>query len=105
MATIDERIALLQEKQAQLKEQERKLTAQKKEKEKKARNHRLICIGAEVERFCGEITDMQAWANYVSQYANAIKNTQRQTVSASVSDAGSENDHQAIAEPNVNTYD
>ena len=41
-----------------------------------ARTKRLIQIGAEVEAVCGEITDLEAFKDYLSKYSYAIKKTQ-----------------------------
>lgn len=49
----EKKIESLQNKQAQLKAQEKKLIAQKKEAERKARTRRLIQIGAEAESVLG----------------------------------------------------
>jgi hypothetical protein len=47
-----------------------------KQAERKARTKRLIQIGAEVEAVCGEITDLEAFKDYLSKYSYAIKKTQ-----------------------------
>ena len=52
--SIDERISELQDKQRQLKEQEKKLRAQQSQAERKARTKRLIEIGATVESVLGK---------------------------------------------------
>lgn len=49
----DKKIENLQNRQMQLKAQEKKLIAQKKEAERKARTRRLIQIGAEAESVLG----------------------------------------------------
>lgn len=49
----EKRIENLQNKQAQLKAQEKKLIAQKREADRKARTRRLIQIGAEAESVLG----------------------------------------------------
>lgn len=53
MKNIDEKINELKQKQEQLKAQEKKLMAQKRDAERKARTHRLIQIGAEIESILG----------------------------------------------------
>lgn len=50
---IEERIAELQKKQAELKAQEKKLKAQQNQAERKARTKRLIEIGGAVESVLG----------------------------------------------------
>lgn len=51
--STEERIADLEKKMQQLKEQKKKILAREKEQERKARNHRLIEIGATVESVLG----------------------------------------------------
>lgn len=51
--SIDERIAELQAKQKQLKEQEKRLKAKQSEAERKKRTKRLIEIGGAVENVLG----------------------------------------------------
>lgn len=79
MATrsTEERIAELDKKLDNIKAQKRALVARANAEERKNRNHRLIQIGAEVEKYCGTITDIEAWAKYVEHYAGAIKQTQK----------------------------
>ena len=50
---------------------------QEKEAARKARTKRLIRIGAEVEAYCGEITDLDAFKDYLQQYSAAIRGTQK----------------------------
>lgn len=73
----EERIAELDRKLDQIKAQKRTLQNRAKAEERKARTKRLIQIGAEIEAVCGEITNLEAFTNYVKQYANAIKRTQQ----------------------------
>ena len=86
MATrsTEERLAELDRKMDNIKAQKRALQARANKEERAKRNHRLIQIGAEVEKYCGTITDLEAWAKYVSQYAGAIKQTQRGSDSENV---------------------
>ena len=49
MATAEERLAKIKEKQAQLKAQEKKIITQEKAKERKLRTKRLIKIGGTAE--------------------------------------------------------
>lgn len=53
MATVEERIEKLKQRQAQLKAQEKKLLAQKSKAERNARTKRLIEVGAIVEKAIG----------------------------------------------------
>ena len=48
-----------------------------KQAARKARTKRLIRIGAEVEAYCGEITDLDAFKDYLQQYSAAIRGTQK----------------------------
>lgn len=86
MATrsTEERLAELDRKIDNIKAQKRALQARANKEERAKRNHRLIQIGAEVEKYCGTITDLEAWAKYVSQYAGAIKQTQKGSDSENV---------------------
>ena len=68
--SIDERISELQDKQRQLKEQEKKLRAQQSQAERKARTKRLIEIGATVESVFGkpiEKEDLPKLKNFLEQ--------------------------------------
>lgn len=51
--SIDEKLAELEEQKNQLKEKEKRLRAQQKEQERKARTKRLIEVGATVESVLG----------------------------------------------------
>ena len=55
--TYADRIAELQQRQAQLRAQEKRLRAKQNEAERKARTHRLIQIGATVESVLGRPID------------------------------------------------
>ena len=54
MKSYDEKIADLEEKQRQLKAQEKALRARKSEEERKARTRRLIQVGAAIESVLGQ---------------------------------------------------
>ena len=69
VADIDKKIKLMQA-------QKRAILQREKEAARKSRTKRLIRIGAEVEAYCGEITDMDAFKDYLHQYATVIRNTQ-----------------------------
>lgn len=64
--TYDEKIAELQRKQAQLREQEKKLKARQSEAERKARTRRLIQIGGAVESVLGRPMDEKEIPTFVS---------------------------------------
>lgn len=72
----EERIAELDKKIEQIKAQKKAILQREKQAERKARTKRLIQIGAEVEAFCGEITDLEAFKKYLEQYSYAIARTQ-----------------------------
>ena len=72
----EERIAELDKKIEQIKAQKKAILQREKQAERKARTKRLIQIGAEVEAICGEITDLEAWKRYLTQYKVAIQRTQ-----------------------------
>lgn len=44
--------------------------------ERKARNHRLIQIGGIVEKYCGDISNLESFEDYIKKYAYAIKGSQ-----------------------------
>lgn len=75
--TPEERLAELDEKMNQLKAQKRALQNRAKAEERKKRTRRLIEVGATVEKYAGEITDLGGFDAYVKKYANAIKGTQK----------------------------
>ena len=74
---IEEQLARIQKKKAQLKARERQLKAKQSKSERDKRTNRLCTVAGIVEKYCGTITDYEAFERYVSQYANAIKATQK----------------------------
>lgn len=74
--SFEERLADIEAKENALKLKKKKLKAEQSKKERNARTKRLIEVGAIVEKYCGEIQDLEAWSRYIEQYANAIKRTQ-----------------------------
>jgi hypothetical protein len=88
MATAEERLAKIKEKQAQLKAQEKKIITQEKAKERKLRTKRLIEIGGTAESILGrpfQDDDLQKFANFLKQqeargnyYSKAMNNTNTQ---------------------------
>lgn len=75
-ADLDKRIADLHRRVATLQAKKKKLVAIKNAKARKERTHRLIEIGGIVEKYAGEIVDLQGFESYIKQYANAIKSRQ-----------------------------
>lgn len=88
MATAEERLAKIKEKQAQLKAQEKKIITQEKAKERKLRTKRLIEIGGTAESILGrpfQDDDLQKFANFLKQqeargnyYSKAMNTTNTQ---------------------------
>lgn len=88
MATTEERLAKLREKQAQLKAQEKKIIAQENAKARKARTKRLIEIGGVAESVLGrsfQDGDLQKFINFLKQqetngnyYSKAMNDTNLQ---------------------------
>lgn len=78
----EERLAELDKKLNQIKAQKRALQNRAKTEERKKRTRHLIELGGVVEKHCGSITDLKAFEKYISQYANAIKSTQKGSVSS-----------------------
>lgn len=74
--SAEDRVADLDKKIKQMQAQKRAILQREKEAARKARTKRLIRIGAEVEAYCGEITDIDAFKDYLHQYATVIRNTQ-----------------------------
>lgn len=74
--SAEDRVADLDKKIKQMQAQKRAILQREKEAARKARTKRLIRIGAEVEAVCGEITDLEAFKDYLSKYSYAIKKTQ-----------------------------
>ena len=62
---LDERIAKLQEKQKQLKAQEKALRARQSQEERKIRTKRLIDIGAAVESVLGHPIEKEDLPNLI----------------------------------------
>lgn len=62
---LDERIAKLQEKQKQLKAQEKALRARQSQAERKIRTKRLIAIGAAVESVLGHPIEKEDLPNLI----------------------------------------
>lgn len=61
------------EKTKQAKAQLSKMAAAQRNKEQKERNHRLIVLGGIVEKYCGQIVNLEAFEKYIEQYSYAIK--------------------------------
>lgn len=72
MANLDD----IEKRIAQLQAQKKAIIAKEKAKDRKERNHRLIQVGALVEKYSCEIKNLEAFENYLKQYGSYIKKTQ-----------------------------
>lgn len=78
MSTLEEKIANAKSQKAKIEQRIARLKSEQSKRERNARTKRLIQIGAEVEHYAGcEITDMEAFKEYLEQYAYAIAQTQQ----------------------------
>lgn len=74
--SANERTAEIDKKIEQLKAQKKAILQREKQAARKARTKQLIQIGGAVVAHCGEITDLEAFNEYLEKYAYAIKRTQ-----------------------------
>lgn len=72
MATLED----IEKRIAQLQAQKKAIIAKNKQKERKERNHRLIQVGALVEKYSGEITNLDSFETYLKSYGTYIKKGQ-----------------------------
>ena len=73
----NKKLEKLKERESQIKEQIKQEKAKLKAQERKARNHRLIELGALIESRCGEL-DLEKFAEYLDSYESyIIKNCRR----------------------------
>lgn len=78
MSTLEEKIANAKSQKAKIEQRIARLKSEQSKRERNARTKRLIQIGAEVEHYAGcEITDLDAFKEYLEQYAYAIAQTQQ----------------------------
>lgn len=54
----------------------RQVARKKNEEQRKARIHRLIEVGALVEKYAGEITNFERFEEYLKQYGGYIRKNQ-----------------------------
>lgn len=73
-----EKLAYLTQKIEQLQARKMELAKKVKADERKRRTKRLIEIGAIVEAYAGEITDLNALKTYLEKYGDNIRKTQPQ---------------------------
>lgn len=77
MSKLEEQIAAAKAQKAKIEQRIARLKSEQSKRERNARTKRLIQIGAEVEHCAGcEITDLEAFKEYLEQYAYAIAQTQ-----------------------------
>lgn len=72
MATLED----IEKRIAQLQAQKKAIIAKNKQKERKERNHRLIQVGALVEKYSGEITNLDSFETYLKSYGTYIQKSQ-----------------------------
>lgn len=77
MSKIEEQLASAKAQKAKIEQRIARLKSEQSKRERNARTKRLIQIGAEVEHYaCCEITDLEAFKEYLEQYGFAIAQTQ-----------------------------
>lgn len=77
MSKLEEQIAAAKAQKAKIEQRIARLKSEQSKRERNARTKRLIQIGAEVEHYAGcEIIDLEAFKEYLEQYAYAIAQTQ-----------------------------
>ncbi len=77
MPTNKEQLDNIEEKINQLNARKKAILSREKEQTRKERTRRLIQVGAVVEKYCGEISDIDAFEKYVNDFSLAIKKTQK----------------------------
>lgn len=75
-AEIEERKKKQKEELQRLQDRLRKLQTAESKKLRKQRNHRLIQVGALVEKYSCEITNLESFEKYLKQYGYYIKKNQ-----------------------------
>lgn len=77
MSTLEEKIENAKSQKAKIEQRIARLKSEQSKRERNARTKRLIQIGAEVEHYAGcEITDLDAFKEYLEQYGFIIAQTQ-----------------------------
>ena len=77
MSKLEEQIVAAKAQKAKIEQRIARLKSEQSKRERNARTKRLIQIGAEVEHYAGcEITDLEAFKEYLEQYGFAIAQTQ-----------------------------
>ena len=78
MSKLEEQISAAKAQKAKIEQRIARLKSEQSKRERNARTKRLIQIGAEVEHYAAcEITDLDAFKEYLEQYAYAIAQTQQ----------------------------
>lgn len=77
MSTLEEKIENAKSQKAKIEQRIARLKSEQSKRERNARTKRLIQIGAEVEHYAGcEITDLNAFKEFLEQYGFIIAQTQ-----------------------------
>lgn len=78
MSKLEEQLAAAKAQKAKIEQRIARLKSEQSKRARNARTKRLIQIGAEVEHYAAcEITDLEAFKEYLEQYAYAIAQTQQ----------------------------
>ena len=78
MSKLEEQLAAAKAQKAKIEQRIARLKSEQSKRARNARTKRLIQIGAEVEHYAAcEITDLEAFMEYLEQYGFAIAQTQQ----------------------------
>lgn len=78
MSKLEEQLAAAKAQKAKIEQRIARLKSEQSKRARNARTKRLIQIGAEVEHYAAcEITDLEAFKEYLEQYGFAIAQTQQ----------------------------
>lgn len=78
MSKLEEQLAAAKAQKAKIEQRIARLKSEQSKRARNARTKRLIQIGAEVEHYAAcEITDLEAFKEYLEQYGFAITQTQQ----------------------------
>lgn len=78
MSKLEEQLAAAKAQKAKIEQKIARLKSEQSKRARNARTKRLIQIGAEVEHYAAcEITDLEAFKEYLEQYGFAIAQTQQ----------------------------
>lgn len=78
MSKLEEQLAAAKAQKAKIEQRIARLKSEQSKRARNARTKRLIQIGVEVEHYAAcEITDLEAFKEYLEQYGFAIAQTQQ----------------------------